>query len=487
LSFKQPAILALDIGSSSIRASLYDHRAQMIPGSAVKLAREFTFTPDGGSELDPDDEIERICSVIDELLEKASRLNVEISHVATCAFWHSLLGLDAEGRPTTKVLGWADTRSRDQSRILKERFDETAVHNRTGAHFHSSFWPAKLLWLRGESEDICQRTLLWASFADYLRLRLCGTLTTSISMASATGIFDQRKCVWDGQFLSYLQLTPDRLPVIGDEPVTLNTEFAGRWPRLRNALWLPAVGDGAADHVGSCWTEGTAASLMVGTSAALRMCRKNTRDAIPDGLWSYRINAERTLVGGALSDGGNLYRKIKSEFAVTDNAEREMRDRGPSDHGLVVLPFFFGERSTGYNEDARGEIIGLNDQTDPIDILRAAMEAVAYRLADIYDRLNSLSLIEPIFASGGALRDSPIWSQIIADVLGRDLVISERQESASKGAVLLALERLGKIEGIDRSLTIEKRVLAYDPESHEAYKMGREEHNRAYEKTLKIQ
>ncbi len=422
-----------------------------------------------------------VVAAIDGVLEKAKRF--EITHVAICAFWHSLLGVDANNRPTTKVLGWADTRSREYSALLKKRFDESAIHDRTGGHFHSSFWPAKLLWLRREMPDAFERTVQWMSFSDYVALKLFGTGVTTVSMASATGVFDQRKCDWDREMLRYLKVKRRQLPSITDGPLRLTAVNARRWPQLKDTVWLPAIGDGTADHVGACGIGKGRASLMIGTSAAMRVAYKGQPPArVPGGLWSYRIDRERVIVGGALSDGGNLYQKFKRDLRLPKTAENEMAVRGAAAHGLTVLPFFFGERSTGYREDAEGAIVGTDPDVDAIDLLQAAMEGVAFRLAEVHDRLKRVARIKTIVASGGALRASPIWTQIVADVLGLDLCVTEDQESASRGAVLLALESLGKIESIDERSFSEGSKLEHHPACHIAYRRARRQHQTAYKK-----
>lgn len=115
--------------------------------------------------------LEQVVAAIDAVLEKTSNLKGEIEWVASCSFWHSLVGIDAKGKPTTKVLSWADRRSREYSGVLKERFDEAMIHDRTGAHFHSSFWPAKLLWFRRENPAIFEKTSMWLSLSDYISLK----------------------------------------------------------------------------------------------------------------------------------------------------------------------------------------------------------------------------------------------------------------------------------------------------------------------------
>jgi gluconokinase len=112
-----------------------------------------------------------------------------------------------------------------------------------------------------------------------------------------------------------------------------------------------------------------------------------------------------------------------------------------------VLPFWGGERSTGWADDARGSVGGLRLSSKPVDILRAALEAVALRFGEI-DRslLRALPNAGDVVATGGALLRSPAWMQIMADVLGRPVVASSEPEASSRGAALLALEALGRLE-----------------------------------------
>src|SRR5689334_7759702 len=117
----------------------------MIPDTLIKNERTLTTTDDGGAEIDAGEALLQIWAAIGDVLSKYQESTAEISYLATSSFWHSLVGVDVNGNPTTKVLGWADTRSRRYTADLKRRLDEVSVHDRTGARFHSSFWPAKLL------------------------------------------------------------------------------------------------------------------------------------------------------------------------------------------------------------------------------------------------------------------------------------------------------------------------------------------------------
>ena len=193
---------------------------------------------------------------------------------------------------------------------------------------------------------------------------------------------------------------------------------------------LPPIADGAANSIGSGCTTRDKMALMVGTSGAMRVIYEGEpANELPPALWSYRVDRRRVIVGGALSDGGALFGWMRQTLALRGDAEsieRQLEEIEPDSHGLTVLPFWAGERSTGWATDARGGILGITLHTRPIEILRAAMEAVAYRFALLAESLETFAPGAAIVASGNALRASPVWLQMIADVLGRPVLLSGR-------------------------------------------------------------
>ncbi len=480
-------ILALDIGTSSVRAALYDMQGNVLPATMVKNERTLTATDDGGAEIDAREAFAQIEQAVDDVLKKSAKVKGEISHVAASSFWHSLVGVDAKGNPTTKVFGWADTRSAKYVADLRKKFDETEVHNRTGARFHSSFWTAKLLWLRKDYAKIFEKTDRWLSFSDFAALKLFGQPQTSVSMASATGIYNLRLNDWDADLLKFLKIKQADLPkIVAEDSQTfrLSAKYQKRWARLKNAEWLTAIGDGAANNIGAGCIEKSKAALMIGTSGAMRVAFTGEVPAvILSGLWCYRIDRKRIIIGGALSDGGGLYRWLKDNLKLKgtdDEIETEIEKRIPDSHGLTFLPFLAGERGTGYHENAHGGILGLKSATDTIDIAQAALESVAYRFAEIYDQLNEICKIREIIASGGALRESPIWTQIIADVLAQNLSLPDVREASSRGAVLHALEMIGKIESIEKIGTPKGEEFSFDKKRNAIYRKARKRHEEFY-------
>jgi gluconokinase len=270
--------MSIDVGTSGVRAALFDERGNQIESAQVSRR------PLGGdfAEINPD-------LLVDEVMKAINQLPAQSDVIAISTFWHSLMGVDANGAPTPPLLTWADTRATEQARELRAQFDEGEIHTRTGCRLHPSYWPAKLRWLKATNPTAFNATQQWLGFGEYLCARLFGETAASVSMASATGLFDQRTCDWD----------PDLVREIGVPLETL--------PRISTDKTRIVVGDGAANNIGgSCTTKETIA-LMIGTSGAMRVVYTGEPpEKLPSSLWSYRVSRERVVVGGALSDGGGL-------------------------------------------------------------------------------------------------------------------------------------------------------------------------------------
>jgi gluconokinase len=478
----------LDIGTSSVRSGLYDSDANPLPETMVKNERLLTATQDGGFEIDADEALFQVVQAVDDVLAKCPESVEKIAYSATSSFWHSILGIDKDGNPTTKVFAWAETRPARYIKQLRYDFVDRHIHNRTGCRFHSSYWPAKLLWLQKEKPDLYEKTEKWISFSDYVILKICGELKTSVSMASGTGIFDIRKNIWDPELLAYFNMTEENLPPIVEndsDTFTLNEEYSDRWKKLKETKFYLAIGDGAGNNIGANCVSKNKAALMIGTSGAMRVAFEgDVPEEIPPGLWCYRIDRRRIIIGGALSDGGGLYGWLKKNFRLKkndDKTEVKIEKRRADQHGITFLPFLAGERSTGYHDFAEGAIIGLKHAHNKIDIVQAALESVAYRFAEIYEQLNQVLKIKTIIASGGALRESPVWTQIICDTLAQNMNLPETREASSHGVVLLASEYAGLLEDIAKLEPPVGREFTFNPENHQIYQKARKRHEKFYQ------
>ncbi|HXL79105.1 MAG TPA: gluconokinase [Candidatus Eisenbacteria bacterium] len=428
-------VATVDVGSSSVRAMLWDFQGRQARG--LEVQHEYA----AANEIDADRLVRLVVRSLVELMGLAGPRRAErIAAVGFSTFWHGLLGADDSKRALTPVYLWSDVRSSSAAEHLRERLDADDVWRRTGCPLHASYWAAKLWWLREERPDLWRRQVRWLSFGDLLFWRLFGRLGTSLSMASGTGLLriDDRK--WDEELLAELRIGPESLPPLAKAEQGLTPAYARVLPQLVDKPWVHAAGDGALANLGSGSTTKANRAITIGTSAALRVMHGPSTASLPRGLWRYRLDESRLVTGGALSNGGNLRDWLLTNLRTGSRFPRAALGA----HGLTFLPHLFGERSLGYAADAFGAVAGLTSASTADDIMQAAYEAVAVQLAQIDSKLDEiLPGAARLVASGAALLNSPEWMQMIADATGRPVAALRVREASSRGAALFAMESLG--------------------------------------------
>jgi len=483
---RHPAVLTLDLGTSSVRAAAYDTRGRMLDATLSDFPYKVDTQSPGQVSSNPDALVALIGKAIDASIRVADRKHLEILAVGCSCYWHSLMGIDARGRPTTELLTWADTRSAMETRELRSSFDEHAYHATTGCFFHASFWPAKLRWLKATRGEAVRRTVRWISLGEYLYERLFGSHRVSVSMASGTGLLDVQQCTWDPTALSLAGISQELLSPLDDwdQPMSgLRPGFAQRWPGLRSIPWFLPVGDGAAANLGAQCVRPDWFCATIGTSGALRALMHRRAAAVPWGTWMYRLDRQRLLIGGALSEGGNVIRWITDGLGLKHKKQVEAQAArlDPDSHGLTILPFWAGERSPNWRGDARAVISGLSLSTDPAAIVRAAMESITYQFADIYDAmLRSVPRPRAVVATGGRLVHSTAWSQMLADVLNIQVVLSPEAEASSRGVAVLALNASGRFPQLWSETPSRGRSLRPRPRMHAVYQAARQRQAKLY-------
>lgn len=444
----RPLVLAIDIGSSSIRGAIHDRLGRTVRGTHVQVSYRWETAPNGSVRLAPDAFLALVDLALDSLDATLARLRLEIVAAGIACFVHSIVGLDAGGGPLTHVLSWADTTSAAEAAALRARLDATAAHATTGAPIHAGYWPARILRLRTERPGIRQ----FAGLADLVVQRLTGVRSMSRSIASGTGLLDRASGTWADSMLEAAGIRPSELsPIVDDaEPFgVLSRSASGRWPRLAKVRWFGAWGDGACGNVGLGATGPGRAALMVGTSGAMRTIVAGAAPQLPAGLFAQRLGPG-TVVGGQLSEGGGTLAWASRLLRRSQPAlERAAAALDADAHGLTVLPYTFGERGLGYHDAARGAIAGLAPGTDAAEVYRAFVESIAFGFAAVDERLAALHASPPeVIAAGGTLEHSPLLTQVLADVLGRDIAVADGVESSRRGAALLALWAAGHLADV---------------------------------------
>ena len=480
-------VASLDVGTSSVRALLFNAHGEEQNAYTQQVKYEPRKTSDGGVEVDADELLAMAIECLDGLHAQLEKEDCRPAALAFSAFWHSFLGVSEEGKPTTPIVHLFDTRSGAQVEWLRERIDVVETHRRTGCVLHTSYWPAKLLWLRENRAQAFEATHSWISFGEYLHLQLFGTPRSSVSMVSGSGIWNQAANQYDEGILAYLPIDAETQLISTDELDQPNTQllanFAQRWPRLDGIPWYPALGDGACNNLGSGCVTKDRYALMVGTSGAMRVVLEGQSVEPPSGLWAYRVDANRPVFGGAISNGGEVFAWMQKSLNLPEGEalEKELAAMEPGSHGLTVLPFFAGERAPYWRADLRATISGMSLATRPVDILRASLESVALRFRQIY-RMMIAKTDEPaeVMASGGALLRSREWTQMMADALNRPIVACAENEASSRGAALWVLEKIGALGHLSEAPTRTSGIVEPRARQAAAYDELLEQQNRLF-------
>ncbi len=432
--------LTIDIGSSSVRAILFDDTPSVIEDSAVTRKYNFDVTPDGGATV----QAAFLRGLVEDCLDSVLRHPAahHIRAVGMDTLVGNVMGVDPHNQPLTPVYTYADTRSSEDAALLARAVNHDAVHQRTGCRVHTAYHPARLHWLRRTQPDTFHAVARWTDFASYLYAAWFGAAACSYSMASWGGLLNRQTLTWDAEWLALLGLDAGHFPPLADFTAAqsgLMAAYASRWPQLAHVPFYLAVGDGAAANVGIGASNADRLAITIGTTAALRILHQSPQGTppVPAGLWSYRLDAAHHLTGGATTEGGNSFQWLRTLFPALDfEAEQAAIRQRPADaHGLTCLPLFAGERSPGWQSTATGTLHGLRLSTTPTDVLQAVLESVALRIALIAGQLPAVP--DTIYVGGGAALASPAWTQMICNALNRRVQLVQAAETTAQGVALL--------------------------------------------------
>ena len=301
-------------------------------------------------------------------------------------------------------------------------------------------------------------------------------------MASGTGLLDQNRCEWDDDMVSHLPIERAQLPTFGAELPPLLSALATRWPQLARARWFSAIGDGACSNIGSGCADEARIGLNAGTSGAMRVVLRDYTGAPPRGLWRYRVDETRSIVGGALSNAGNVLDWTRQTFRLTDDWQTQIAAMKPDAHGLIVLPFLAGERAPLWNGDARLAIEGAGWDTDATEIMRAVLGSRRATVRGDWPTVAGTGARRANHLFRRRLEGIPPLQNILCDAIGAPLTGSLEHEASARGAALLALEQLGAVAAAADVPFERGEHLRPNGANHQIYRRALERQNALYGK-----
>ncbi|HEY0443282.1 MAG TPA: FGGY family carbohydrate kinase [Candidatus Limnocylindrales bacterium] len=477
--------MAIDIGSSSVRAELFDERGRPRRGTFAQVAYRPTVDVRGGVAVEFPRLLEVLSQTLDLFVARAGKDLDRAAGVGISCFLHSLAGVGKDGRPVTPLLTWADTTSAGDAARLRERLDETALWQKTGCPIHASYWPAKILHLRSGAGAAAAS---WAGAPELLFAELTGERLMDVSQASGTGLLDRRTGTWLPDVTRAVDVDARSLPAIAPPGASghLVGASARRWPALAGIPWFVPWSDAVCGNVGLGAVPGGPVALQLGTSGAVRAIVADPVPTLPPGLFAHRLPEGAGLVGGQLSEGGGVAAAVGRLLGRSMRSlEADAALLEPDSHGLTVLPYLAGERGPGYHETARGTVTGVTLATPAAGVFLAVLESIAFRFAAL-DRALAGVVGDgaTIVACGGALSRSPLWMAIMAAAIGRPIGLSSEAEASTRGAAIRALVAAGIVDSAGAIPPPPSTPVVPDRKRVDRYAAARARQDELYERLL---
>jgi gluconokinase len=441
--------MGVDIGTTSTKAVAYDVDGNQLAHHSVGYPLDEPHP--GYAEQDP----HLInAAVLESVRTVVAELGRPVAGLAFGTAMHSLIGLDADGNPLTRSLTWADSRASRQAERLRAIPSGLALHRRTGTPVHPMAPLPKLLWFAEQDPPLFGRVAYWVGIKDWIMLRLCDALVTDHSVASATGLMDIHQLSWDEEALGIAGITEEQLP----ELVPTTTVLPGITAEAAAATGLPpdtkvvvGAGDGPLANLGLGAVAPGVMACSIGTSGAMRVMVERPGVDPLGGVFCYALTEQRWVVGGAINNGGIVLDWLGDALApeLGEHAEEELlalAAQAPvGSGGLIMLPYLLSERAPHWSALPRGAYVGLTHGHGRAAGLEGVCQQLALVLASVRAAGNE---VREIRASGGFAR-SPLWRQMLADVLGMPVGFPAGREGSSFGAALLGMEALGLVASID--------------------------------------
>lgn len=447
--------LGMDISTTATKALLIDEKGQVVGVASSSYPYD---TPRPlWSEQDPSLWWEATIFSIRQVLTETGINPQSVAGIGLTGQMHGLVLLDENGEVLRPAILWNDQRTGAQCDEIRRRLGKERLIQITGNDALTGFTAPKILWVQQNEPEIWARARHILLPKDYVRYRLTGEYAMDKADGAGTILFDLKERQWSPEVLAALDIPPAYLP-----PTYEGTEITAYLsPAAANVLGLPSGipvvgggGDQSAGAVGTGTVRQGVVSLSLGTSGVV-FASTDTAVVEPKGrlhAFCHAVPGKWHLMGVMLSAGGSL-RWFRDVFAPTTDYDALLEPaKGvlPGSEGLLFLPYLTGERTPHPDPLARGAFVGLTVRHTFAHLTRSVLEGVAFGLRDSFELMKSVGLgdVRQVRVTGGGAQ-SPLWRQILADVLGAEMATVNTAEGAAYGAALLAAVGAGAFPSVE--------------------------------------
>ncbi len=447
--------LGIDVSTTGAKALLVDESGRVVSSATTALSLS---TPKPlWSEQNPHEWWDGVAASIRRALADAGIAGTAVQSVGLTGQMHGLVLLDAGGAVLRPAILWNDQRTGAECDEMRARVGRERLIQITGNDALTGFTAPKILWVKNHEPDLYAQAAHVLLPKDYIRLRLTDDYAMDKADGSGTILFDLKARTWSDPLLEMLGIPRAWMPPTYEGPDVTGVVSAAAAAETGLAAGTPVMaggGDQAAGAVGVGAIAPGVVGLVLGTSGVVFA---TTPSALiePEGrlhAFCHSVPDRWHFMGVMLSAAGSLawHRDTLAPGTPFDALTQEADAIPAGSEGLLFLPYLTGERTPYPDPLARGAFVGLTVRHTRPHLTRAVLEGVAFGLKDSFLLIQQAGLgaIEQVRASGGGTR-SPLWRQILADVLDVELVTVNTTEGAAYGAALLAGVGAGAWPSVD--------------------------------------
>lgn len=468
-------VLALDLGTTSAKAVIFETNGKLVC-EAERMITSY-YPEQGWAEQDAAEIEVAARGAVRDALKKGNVRGEDLLTVGFSAAMHSFLCVDEQMNPLSNATIWADGRSREQARTLRETVG-SEIYANTGLPNHPMSPFSKLLWMKDTAFEPYKKAAYFMSAKEYVIQKWFGVRQIDYAMASATGMFNMNTFAWDEQALQLAGIRAEQLSDVVP-PTTilqgLDEQIAAEMGLSASLPFVIGSADGQLANLGSGAIEPGEVAISAGTSGAIRQMTKGFHVSDAQEVFCYAFTDELSIIGGPTNNGGIALQWLKELIEYEGSfeeltAEAEKVEIGAE--GLLFHPYINGERAPIWLQEAKGNFFGLCITHKKEHLVRAVLEGITYNIYHINMALEQeAGETKKIYVNGGLAR-SPLWVQMLADVFGKSVYLSESHHSAAWGAAWTALYAIGEVESLEaikQNIPIEA-VIKPNMESHAKYK-----------------
>lgn len=488
-------LLGIDIGTSSCKVAVFNTDGKII---AQKSGEYKVFYPQKGwAEQNPLDWWEAIAACTREI---AKEVNVsDIKGIGIDGQSWSAIAIDKDKNVLTNTPIWLDTRASDICKRIRSEFGENAFFEISGNPFQPTYTLPKILWYKEKLPTVYENTYKILQSNSYIAMMLTDVISQDYSQGYGLQCYDIKNRKWDYSVLEKLGLRTDILPVFYEchgvvgtvsEKASEITGLAVGTPVVAGGLDAACgtLGAGVINHGDTQEQGGQAGGMSICEDSPISHETLILSDHVVAGKW--------LLQGGTVGGGGTI-NWFERTFCDKERMENDGKANfvqmssdaetiNPCSDGLMFLPYMAGERSPIWDADAKGVYFGVDFSKTKAHFIRSTMEGVAYSLQHNLQLADSTGAkVTKLYAVGGAA-NSNVWTQIKADVTGKEIVVPYSDAATTLGAAILAGVGTGVYksfkEAVEKTVTI-TRTHTPCMENHAKYEKEFKKYVNLYEST----